>query len=104
MIEWHDATGDPLRWQVRLTFSCGWGEVRAVSVKVPSEQEVLQEAAEILLQYMSPGKVARVWAAWHIGKGDYVATRQQLFSGETVETLVEKVKTYQETRKDPNSH
>lgn len=73
-----------------------------MSVKVPSEQEVLQEAAEVLLQHMTPAKVARFWAAWHVGKEDYVAMRQQLFAGETVETLVKKIKTYEESSKDPN--
>ncbi len=72
-----------------------------MTVKVISEQEVLQEAAEVLLQHMAPAKVARFWAVWQVGRGDYLAIREQLFAGETVTTLFEKVQAYQEGRKEP---
>ena len=38
-----------------------------MATKVASEQEVLQEAAEILLDHLSPAKVARFWATWQTG-------------------------------------
>jgi hypothetical protein len=66
-----------------------------MTVKVISEQEVLQEAAEVLLQHMAPAKVARFWAAWQVGGGNYLAIREQLFGGEAVTTLYEKVQVYQ---------
>ncbi|MGH8064418.1 MAG: hypothetical protein ACRERE_04115 [Candidatus Entotheonellia bacterium] len=66
-----------------------------MTVKVISEQEVLQEAAEVLLQHMAPAKVARFWAAWQVGGGTYLAIREQLFGGEAVTTLYEKVQVYQ---------
>ena len=64
-------------------------------VKVVSEHEVLQEAAGVLLKHLSPAKVARFWAAWQLGEGNYQSTREQLFAGETVATLFEKVQAYQ---------
>ena len=67
-----------------------------MTVKVISEQEIVQEATEVLLEHLSPAKMARFWAAWQIGKGDYLAIRERLFAEETVETLFEKVRVYQE--------
>ena len=64
-------------------------------VKLLSEQEVLQEALEVLLEHLSPAKVARFWAAWQVGNGNYLATREQLFAEETVATLYEKVQAHQ---------
>jgi len=37
----------------------------------------------------------RAGAAWQGGSGDYLNLREQLFQGETVATLFEKVRTYQ---------
>ena len=67
-----------------------------MSVKVVSEQEVLQEAAEVLVKHLSPAKVARFWTVWQLGGGNYLATREQLFAEETVATLFKKVQAYQE--------
>ena len=66
-----------------------------MTVKVMGEQQVTQEAIEVLLEHLSAAKVARLWASWQIGKGDYLAIRDQLFAGETVETLFEKIQMYQ---------
>lgn len=40
-----------------------------MTVKVMREQEVLQEAAKVLLKYLEPAKVARFWAAWQVDGG-----------------------------------
>jgi len=69
-----------------------------MTVKVMREQEVLQEAAEVLLEHLSPAKVARFWATWQVGGGNYLAIREQLFAEETVTTLFEKVQAYQRGR------
>lgn len=67
-----------------------------MTIKVMREQEVLQEAAEVLLEHLNPAKVARFWAAWQVGGGSYREIREQLFAEETVQTLFEKVRAYQE--------
>lgn len=72
-------------------------------VKLINEQEVLQEAAEVLLQHMEPAKVARFWAAWQVGGGNYIAIREQLFAEETVATLVEKIRAYQKEGQEPGA-
>ena len=66
-----------------------------------SEQEIMQEATEILLEQMSPAKLARLWAMWQLGKGDYEEIREELFAGETVQTLYEKIRAYQDRKAKP---
>jgi hypothetical protein len=66
-----------------------------VTIQVINEQQVIQEALEILLVHLSPAKAARFLAAMQLGKGDYLTIREQLFAGETVNTLFEKVQEYQ---------
>lgn len=67
-----------------------------MAINVISEQEILREATEILLERMGPAKVARLWAMWQLGRGDYGAIREELFAEETVQTLYEKIQVYQE--------
>jgi len=66
-----------------------------MTVKVMNEQQVTQEALEVLLEHLSPAKVAHIWATWQIGRGNYLTIREQIFAQETVETLFEKVQAYQ---------
>jgi len=74
-----------------------------MAVKVPREPEVLREATEVLLRHMSPSNVARVLAAWQVGSGDYRDIRGQLFEGETVESLTEKIRAFErETPETPS--
>lgn len=69
-----------------------------MTVEVINEQEVVYEAADILLRQLSPAKVVRLLVAWQIGRGDYLTIREQLFDGETVSTLFEKIQVYQSER------
>ena len=67
-----------------------------MAVKVMTDQEIIKEATEVLIERLGPGKMARFWAAWRVGAGDYMAIRDQLFAGESVQTLYEKVQAYQQ--------
>lgn len=67
-----------------------------MTVTVIREQEVLREAVGVLWEHLGPAKVVRLWATWQMGEGDYIALRDQLFEGESVDTLFEKVRVYQE--------
>lgn len=58
------------------------------TVDVPSEAATTGEAVELLIDGMSPSKVARVLSSWQIGHGDYTRLRAELFEGESVETLI----------------
>lgn len=68
-----------------------------MTVTIESEAEIMQEVTELLLQKMSPAKVARFWASWQIGQGDYLKWRDAAFADETVDSLYEQIKTLQES-------
>jgi hypothetical protein len=69
-----------------------------MEAKLPNKQEVIREALAILEKHMEPSKIALLVSMLPIGEGNYLAIREQLFAGETVETLVEKVIAYQESK------
>jgi hypothetical protein len=71
-----------------------------MTVKVAREQDVLREAVDVLWAHLSPAKVVRLWAAWQMGEGDYLSLRDQLFEGESVASLFEKIKAFQEETTD----
>ncbi|MEI9892439.1 MAG: hypothetical protein WDN28_00555 [Chthoniobacter sp.] len=64
-----------------------------MSITVDSDLANLEEAAAILLEKMPASKVARLLATLQVGTGDYVTTRDQLFAGETVDSLFEQART-----------
>jgi hypothetical protein len=66
-----------------------------MTTKVLNEGEILREATEILAQHMSPAKVARFWADWQLGQGDYLAWKDETFAAETVDSLYEAIKDFQ---------
>ena len=74
-----------------------------MAIRVTSEQEIMREATEILLERMEPAKVARLWAMWQLGQGDYQAIREELFAQETVQTLYEKIRAYQDEEVEGNA-
>ena len=63
-----------------------------MSITVASELVAIEEATAILLEKMPASKVARLLATLQVGNGDYVKTRDQLFAGETVDSLFEQAK------------
>ncbi len=65
-----------------------------MSVKVVSDMHILQEATQILMNHFSPAKMARLWALWQIGSGDYLAWRDEVFSEKTVVQLYEEIEAY----------
>lgn len=58
---------------------------------VENESTVMAEALAILMEPMPASRVARLLASWQVGQGDYVAMRDSLFFGETVDSLCEEV-------------
>lgn len=69
-----------------------------MNIKMPRGQEVIQEALEILEEHMEPSKVALLLSIMQTGKDDYLKIREQLFGGETVATLYEKIQAYQKSK------
>jgi hypothetical protein len=70
---------------------------KTMNVTIESEAEIMQEVSELLLQKMSPAKVARFWASWQVGRGDYLQWREATFADETVDSLYEQIKAFQES-------
>jgi hypothetical protein len=69
-----------------------------MTIQVNSEQQVLQEGLQILLSHMEPSKVARFWAACHMGSGDYLKLKDELFDRESVASLYYKVLEFQKPK------
>ena len=63
-----------------------------MSITVETELATIAKATVILLEKMPVSKVARLLTTIQVGTGDYVKTRDQLFAGETVESLIEQAK------------
>ncbi|MBV6400943.1 MAG: hypothetical protein CNIPEHKO_01238 [Anaerolineales bacterium] len=70
-----------------------------MTVHVLSEREITLEAAQVLIQHMSPSRAARFWASWQVGEGDYLAIREQLFQKETVSSLYKQIEKFQKKPK-----
>ena len=63
-------------------------------VNLASQQQILAEALKILVKEMEPWKVARFVASLGLGSGDYLQTKDELFAGETVDSLYEKIQAF----------
>ena len=60
-----------------------------------NEQEVIHEAMTVLLEHMEPAKVAKFLAARPVAGSDYLKLREQLFAGETVDSLAVKIRAFE---------
>ncbi len=63
-----------------------------MSVTVQNESATTAEAVEVLMERLPASKVARLLSSWQIGQGDYLKLREELFAGETVDSLLAKAK------------
>lgn len=64
-----------------------------MSVIVQNESATTAEAVEVLMERLPASKVVRLLSSWQIGQGDYLKLREELFAGDTVDSLFEKAKT-----------
>ena len=67
-----------------------------MTVQVATEAEVLREAAQVLIQHLSPTKVARFWASWQAGRGNYLQWRDETFANITVDELYTQIVAFQQ--------
>lgn len=61
-----------------------------MSVTVPNESATTAEAVEVLMERLPASKVVRLLSSWQISQGDYLKLRDELFAGETVDSLFDK--------------
>ena len=69
-----------------------------MTVRVISERQIIQEAARVLMEHMSPAKATRFWVSWQVGEGNYLEIREQLFAKETVESLYNQIEKFQKAK------
>jgi hypothetical protein len=67
-----------------------------VGANALNDMTILQEANDILIQHLGAAKAARFWSIWQSGSGDYVKLREMWFAGQTVDSLYEEIKRFQE--------
>lgn len=67
-----------------------------MTIKVINEQQVLQEAMQVLMTHLEPSKVLKFWAACKLGDGDYLKLKEQMFEKETVASLYGKIRAFQD--------
>lgn len=70
-----------------------------MTIHVLSERQIVLEAAQVLMEHMTPSKATRFWASWQVGEGNYLAIREQLFEKETVASLYDLIKKFEEEQK-----
>jgi len=69
-------------------------------VNLADDQQILAEALKILVKEMEPWKVARFVAYLGLGSGDYLETKDKLFTGETVDSLYEKIQAFAQRKQN----
>jgi hypothetical protein len=62
-----------------------------------SEQAIVQEGLAVLIEHLGASKTARFLSAWKQGVGNYLKIREELFGGETVDTLYKKIVEFEKT-------
>jgi N-dimethylarginine dimethylaminohydrolase len=60
-----------------------------MNLTVQNEAATTAEAVEVLMERLSASKVARLLSSWQVGQADYLTLRDELFAGQTVESLYE---------------
>lgn len=69
-----------------------------MTIQVSSDAAIRREVWEVLRQHMSPSKLARFWAEWESGHGDYLHWRDEVFAGQTVDELFTAITGYEADR------
>ena len=67
-----------------------------MKIKVDNDLAILIEAESVLMKHLGPSKTARFFSACRQGVGDYLQIREKLFAGETVDTLYDKILSFQQ--------
>jgi len=69
-----------------------------MDIAVVCEQEILQEGEAVLVKYLGLSKTARFLSAWRKGAGNYLSLKEELFKGETVDTLYKKISAFEKKK------
>ncbi len=69
-----------------------------MDMAIVSELEILQEGEAVLIKYLGVSKTARFLSAWRQGPGNYLSLKEELFKGETVDTLYKKISEFEKKK------
>ncbi|MDJ0598761.1 MAG: hypothetical protein QNJ37_07990 [Crocosphaera sp.] len=69
-----------------------------MKVKIDNDYEIVQEVFQILIKHLEPSKVMRFLSICNLGHGNYLELKYKLFESETVDSLYEKIKAYQDEK------
>jgi hypothetical protein len=72
-----------------------------MAVQTINDATLMREVAEVLLKHLAPDKVARFWAGWQLGQGDYITWRDVEFAAENVDDLYQAIVAFQKTSETP---
>ena len=67
-----------------------------MKVNIDNDYEIVQEVFQILLEHLETSKVMRLWFICKLDHGDYLKLKDKLFARETVDSLYEKIQTFQD--------
>lgn len=71
-----------------------------MTIRVPSDEDIWREAMDLIVSKMGPAKAARVISAMRLGGGDYMALRDELFAGQSVDSLVQRIRERRKAKED----
>lgn len=63
-----------------------------MKIDLKNDQQIIAAAFGLLIENLEPSTVARFWQLCNFGTEDYSQLKDQLFVGETVDSLYEKIK------------
>lgn len=63
-----------------------------MKIDLKNDQQIVEEAFNLLIENLEPSKVARFWKICSLGTEDYSQIKDKLFEGETVDSLYDKIK------------
>lgn len=69
-----------------------------MNIKLYHDREIFAEAVGILMQHMPLDKLAHLIAAMQADDSDYSKIREELFAGETVDSLFPQIMEFQRQR------
>lgn len=62
-----------------------------MKIDLKNDRQIVEEVFRLLLENLDPSKVVRFWQICNFGTEDYCQLKHQLFAGETVDSLYEKI-------------
>jgi hypothetical protein len=66
-----------------------------MKINLNTDQQIIEEAFNVLIDHLDIVKVMRFWEICHLGKRDYSQLKNQLFKDETVDSLYDKIKAFE---------